>query len=467
VAEGSAIGLSLTGSSDPSNADTTAGFTYAFDCGGGYGSFGAASTATCSTTDNGTRTVRGQIRDKDGGVSELTKSVTIDNVVPTVTTANQTATEGSAATLALGSFSDPGPDNPWSVDVTWGDGSAHYSATAATVGPLGSQGHTYADSGTYTVTVRVTDKDGGVGTSTYSVAVANVAPASSLPATAGATLNVAASLSFGPATDPSTPDTSAGFHYAYDCNNGPLTGANYANSATSNAVACTWTAIGTYTVRGRIFDKDGGYTESTTVVTVTSQPPTVTFGTGTTSIAEGTAAATQYPYSFTVGFGTTITAATAGCGSLGTLVAGSVTFSNTAVNFKCTFNTTDGTATSASTITANVTRNDGATASGSRSVAIANVAPTPTITAPSAGSFYTRGSTAMLTSTFVDPGGLGDKNWTCTINWGDGSANTVLQLTTMACNANHIYVGAATKITLTVTDKDGGSTTVTRAITVM
>jgi hypothetical protein len=73
----------------------------------------------------------------------------------------------------------------------------------------------------------------------------------------------------------------------------------------------------------------------------------------------------------------------------------------------------------------------------------------------------------MLTSTFVDPGGLGDKNWTCTINWGDGSANTVLQVTTMACNANHVYVGAATKITLTVTDKDNGSTTVTRAITAM
>ncbi|MDX6471756.1 MAG: hypothetical protein QOK22_572, partial [Gaiellaceae bacterium] len=467
VPEGSAIALSLTGASDPSNADTAAGFTYAFDCGSGYGSFGTASTASCPTTDNGSRTVRGQIKDKDGGVTELTKSVTIDNVIPTVTTANQAASEGSAATLALGSFADPGPDNPWGVDVTWGDGSAHYSATAAATGSLGSQSHTYADSGSYTVTVTVTDKDGGVGTSTFTVAVANVAPSSSLPATASAFINVAASLAFGPASDPSVPDTSAGFHYAYDCNNGALTAANYGNSATSNAVSCTWTVTGTYTVRGRIFDKDGGYTESTTVVTVTNPPPTVTFATGTTSIAEGTAAATQYSYSFTVGNGTTITAATAGCGTVGTLVAGSVTFSNTAVNFKCTFNTTDGTAASTSTVTAGVTRNDGATGNGSQAVAITNVAPAPTLTGPTQYATYLVNSSVMLTGAFTDPGP--DGAWKVHIDWGDSTVSD-LSVTSKSYATSHAYRAASpaspgyTTITVTVTDKDGGAGTTTRII---
>ncbi|HET7667611.1 MAG TPA: hypothetical protein VFK56_16400, partial [Mycobacterium sp.] len=72
------------GASDASSADTAFGFTYAFDCGSGYGTFGASSTASCPTTDNGARAVKGKIQDKDGGVSEYTANVTINNVAPTI-----------------------------------------------------------------------------------------------------------------------------------------------------------------------------------------------------------------------------------------------------------------------------------------------------------------------------------------------------------------------------------------------
>jgi hypothetical protein len=76
---GSTFTISLTGPSDPSSADTAAGFEYAFDCGdgSGYGAFGSASSASCSTTDTGSRAVRGQIRDKDGGTTEYTATVTV------------------------------------------------------------------------------------------------------------------------------------------------------------------------------------------------------------------------------------------------------------------------------------------------------------------------------------------------------------------------------------------------------
>ncbi|MDP9379182.1 MAG: hypothetical protein M3Q29_03360 [Chloroflexota bacterium] len=68
---GSAISPSLSDPSDPRAADATAVFTYAFDCGSGYGPFGSDHSFSCSTTDNGSRAVKGKVRDKDGGVSEF------------------------------------------------------------------------------------------------------------------------------------------------------------------------------------------------------------------------------------------------------------------------------------------------------------------------------------------------------------------------------------------------------------
>jgi hypothetical protein len=75
--------LSLTGPYDPGKADTDAGFTYAFDCGHGYGGFGTSSTVSCPANDAETLTVRAKIKDKDG-LTEYTGfvevSVTFDSL---------------------------------------------------------------------------------------------------------------------------------------------------------------------------------------------------------------------------------------------------------------------------------------------------------------------------------------------------------------------------------------------------
>jgi len=71
------LDLSLTSPHDASSADESAGFTYAFDCGAGYGSFGSAASASCPTTDTGTVSVGAQIKDKDGGVTEYRATVAV------------------------------------------------------------------------------------------------------------------------------------------------------------------------------------------------------------------------------------------------------------------------------------------------------------------------------------------------------------------------------------------------------
>jgi len=70
--------LSLTDPYDPSSADTAAGFEYAFDCGDGiYSAWTNTNTASCHIDDIGSHTVKGKIRDKDGGETEYSALITI------------------------------------------------------------------------------------------------------------------------------------------------------------------------------------------------------------------------------------------------------------------------------------------------------------------------------------------------------------------------------------------------------
>jgi hypothetical protein len=192
VNEGGSFNLALTSPSDPSSADTAAGFAYAFNCGdgNGYSSFSATSSASCPTDDNGVRSVGAKIQDKDGGVSTYTGSVTVNNVPPTADLSNNgPVNEGSSATV-----------------------------------------------------------------------------------------------SFTNQFDPSSVDTATGFHYAFHCDGTPFTTApSYALSGTSASTSCPFNddTGGPFTVRALIIDKDGGYTEKTTSVTVNNVAPHITSFTGT------------------------------------------------------------------------------------------------------------------------------------------------------------------------------------------
>src|SRR5207253_290123 len=107
--------------------------------------------------------VRGRITDKNGGFTDYTTTLQINNVAPTATfTAGGPVDEGSPATIRFTS-----PCDPSSVDTAAGfhysyalsqAGLAMTSGTAA-AGP--SKAFTFEQSGQYTVWGRIFDKNDG------------------------------------------------------------------------------------------------------------------------------------------------------------------------------------------------------------------------------------------------------------------------------------------------------------------
>jgi hypothetical protein len=113
VNEGSTATVTFVNPSDPSLADTKAGFTYSYDF-NNSGTFQLVSSAPVATIPAsflslpGTDTVRAVITDKDGGSTTLFTTITVNAVPPTlVVTGAPSVVEGTPYQLGLSS-TDPG-----------------------------------------------------------------------------------------------------------------------------------------------------------------------------------------------------------------------------------------------------------------------------------------------------------------------------------------------------------------------
>jgi DNA/RNA endonuclease G (NUC1)/uncharacterized protein YjdB len=69
--------LTLMNVVDPSSADVAAGFTYAFDCGGGFTAPTNVSSASCAAAQMGPVVLRAKVMDKDGGSTTYTANATV------------------------------------------------------------------------------------------------------------------------------------------------------------------------------------------------------------------------------------------------------------------------------------------------------------------------------------------------------------------------------------------------------
>ena len=157
-------------------------------------------------------------------------------------------------------FSDPGNDTfTYRWHLVAGNGQA--------IADGNSQDFNFApnDNGTYFVFFTVTDEGGLSGSTNVSLSVANVAPTATFGNTGPIGEGQAATVTFTNQQDVSSVDAASGYLYSFDFNND---GVFEVVDSTVSSASLTFAEEGSYSVKGRIKDKDKGFTDYTTTVTV-------------------------------------------------------------------------------------------------------------------------------------------------------------------------------------------------------
>jgi thrombospondin type 3 repeat protein/Big-like domain-containing protein len=192
---------------------------------------------------------------------------------PAVGTAASDANGNEGDTLTTsGSFTDQDGNNTLTITKQSGDGTVtdNHDGTWSWSLPT-------TDNGSGSVTVQASDGEHTNAIDTFSWSAANVAPTGTLGNNGPKDEGTAATISFSNQFDPSSDDTTAGFHYAFDCSGGDLSSTTYAGATdTTGSTTCTFYDNGTYTVSGAIVDKDDGVTPYQSDVTVDNVPSTIT-----------------------------------------------------------------------------------------------------------------------------------------------------------------------------------------------
>ncbi len=264
------ITLSAT---DPSSADTNAGFSYTIDWQDGTTDTPPVGSTSATHTYGAAGVYNAIVRAIDH--SNVSSSpVTVAFTIKYLTLGSDATIDEGGTFTSTGHY-DRNSANLISVD--YGDGTTAESPALTADGTL-SLSHVYTDNGQYTVTVTYTPLAGTVTPTTQRVTVNSVAPtASATGATSGVRgQSITLTLS---GTDPSSADTTAGFDYFVSWGDGTI---EQQISRPKTAASHAYTDTGTYQVSITARDKDGTQgatiTRSISVVAAQLQTDPVTPG---------------------------------------------------------------------------------------------------------------------------------------------------------------------------------------------
>ena len=165
--EGSPITLNGSGTYDPEGRVIS--YEWDLDNDGVYDD-ATGVTPAYTWKDDYSGSIGLRVTDAGGAISTATTAVTINNVPPIVEAGADINNAIASTPLNFsGSFTDPGQLDTHTIVWNFGDGSPTVNGTLTPT-------HTYISSGNYTVTLTVSDDDGGVGTDTLAANVISPTP---------------------------------------------------------------------------------------------------------------------------------------------------------------------------------------------------------------------------------------------------------------------------------------------------
>ncbi len=435
---------------DPGTLDT---HVITWDFGDGTPQETGILTPTHVYPDNGAFVVTLTVTDDDGGVGSDTLNVVVGNAIPAVDAGPDATINEGDTFVSAGSFTDPGADT-WTGTVDYGDGSGPQPLA---LNPDGSfaLGHTYVGDGVYSVTVTITDDDGGVGSDTAVVTVNNLAPI----VEAGVDqLNIllGTPINLDPATftDLGLQDTHTAVVDWGDGVNEPGTLTQGSGSGSVDATH-SYSTAGTYTVTVTVTDSDGGVgSDSFTVeiVQTPNTPPIVDAGPDAV-IDEGDT------FVSTGSFSDPDTDSWSGTVDYGDGSGPETLPLNPDKSFALSHSYADD---GVYTVTVTIDDGDGGIGIDTAVVTVNNVAP---VVDAGPDTTIDEGDTFVSAGSFTDPGA---DTWTGTVDYGDGTGPQPLTLNAGGSFVlSHTYADDGVyNVTVAITDDDGGVGSDTALVTV-